>query len=47
MAYWPEKIGNLAAFFLFMDQFWQIIAQNLRLDKHYMSMSPKYILIQN
>ena len=40
-AFRPGKIGNLAAIFLFMDQFWQIVTQNLCLDESYMSTSPK------
>ena len=41
MAFRPEKICNLAANFLFMNQFWQIVAQKLCLDEFYMVVSPK------
>ena len=41
LVFWPEKIGNLAAIFIFMDQFWPIVAQNLCLNVFYMVVSPK------
>ena len=41
LAYRPEKISNLAAIFLFIDQFWKIVPQNLCLDEFYRVVSPK------
>ena len=41
MAYRPEKIQVLAAIFLFINQFWQMIVLNLHLDEFYTLESPK------
>ena len=41
MAYPPKKIVNLASIFQFIHQIWQMLTQNLCLDKLYMLDSPK------